>query len=303
MDQQAKASDEFPFSRGEIDLNLLRFDKIVGKGSYGVAHQTTYLPTGEVYVVKVIPKTTKEIRRMALHEASVGMTIGSSPNICRTFAFYEDKENVYIIMENVEGMDLNRFIATNPGIFSKNPGLLLFVIGEILNGIKHLHDAKLVHSDIKPQNVLLGLGTNSENIVSVKIIDFGMCKKMTEESIYSADGTIGYQAPEIAKNIPITQKIDIWSLGILIYKMLTMNLPPCIASKNPDNALRRSETIIKLRSLLHDKVVNPFEIESTDANIAMIQEVVKLCLTVNPLFRPTSEKLSRIITEIALHFK
>ena len=304
--QPVKASDDFP--SGQISpeqLELFRIGEILGNGSYGLARKATYLPNGKDYVVKVIPKTMTRVRRMAINEASVGMTFDSSQfrSICRTFAFCEDEKNVYIIMEYVAGMDLNKFIAENPGFFEKNNDMLLYVMGEILDGINHLHKAGFVHSDIKPKNVLIGLGTDPMNILSVKICDFGMCKHISDKSVCSADGTIGYQAPEITKNKPIGKGIDIWSMGMTWYKMIMSSLPPCIYSKEPVYDLKKSEIVMKLRSLPEDKMFNPFEGESTNPKIDMIRELVKLCLTVNPLFRPTSEQLLEIVREIAPHFQ
>ena len=296
---------EVDFPRGKIsfeDFKLsFRLDRALRQGSFGEANQATYLPTGQPCVVKIIPKTTPDSRVTALHEAHVGMTV-KSPNLCETLAFIEDEQNVYIIMEYIEGMDLYDFIVKKPGIFQKVPILFFFVIAKILRGILDLHKAGFVHCDIKPENILIGLPKDQSKIICVKIIDFGLCKSISDIEGYSA-GTIGYQAPEIAKNAPRYARIDIWSFGITLYAMMMMGLPPQITSKNPDIALRRLEVLQNLRSLPDDEVFNPFEGISTNPKIAMIQELVILFLTVNPTSRPTSQELLQKIREISPHFQ
>jgi serine/threonine protein kinase len=304
MDQeQANESNVFPSGQFSPDVfhENFRLDRKLGKGSYGEVYLSTHSPTGQQCVVKKIPKTTPDIHAMALHEAHVGMSV-KSPNLCETLAFIEDKENVFIIMEYVAGMDLHDFIVKKPKIFRKVPILLFFVIVKILQGIKDLHEAGFVHCDIKPENIFIGLSPDQSKITSVKIIDFGLCKPISKIQGYSG-GTIDYQAPEIAKGTSRDARIDIWSFGITIFAMIMMGLPSCISSKNPDNALRRLEVLKNLRSLPDDKVFNPFEALRTNPQIAMIQEFVIRCLTVNPLSRPTSEELLQKIREIAPHFK
>lgn len=240
---------------------------------------------------------------MALHEARVGMSVKSS-YLCETLAFSENEKNVFIIMEYVAGMDLHEFIVKKPKIFRKVPKLLFFVIIKILQGITALHEAGIVHCDIKPENIFIGLNLNKDqtNITSVKILDFGLCKPISEIQGYSG-GTIDYQAPEIWKGTSRDARIDIWSFGITIYAMIMMGLPSCISSKNPDIALRRSEVLKNLCSLPDDKVFNPFEAVSRNPQIAMIQEFVKFCLTVKQSSRPTSQECLQRLREISPHFK
>jgi serine/threonine protein kinase len=293
------------FPRGKISFEifnqLIRFNKELGKGSYGIVYHATHCPTGKNCVVKIIPKKTLAIRGMALHEAHVGITV-SSPNLCRTFAYAEDPKKIYIIMEYIEGMDLYTFIVKKIGIFQKVQKLLFFVIVKILQGIHDLHEAGFVHSDIKPENIFIGLNEDQSQIMCVKIIDFGLCMPISKIQGYSA-GTIDFQAPEIAKDEFRNERIDIWSFGITLYAMVMMGLPSCISSKNPDIALRKSEVLKNLRSLSDDKMFNPFGAISTNPKIAMIQELVILCLTVNPLSRPTSQELLQKIREISPHFQ
>jgi serine/threonine protein kinase len=270
-------------------MKLFRLDRQLGSGSYGSVHQATYLPNGDQCVIKIIPKTKSDSRSMALHEAHVGMAV-SSNNLCKTFAYSEDAVNVYIIMEHIKGMDLHDFILSKPKIFQTHEIVFWFVVWNILNGIKDLHDAGYVHFDIKPENILIGVSEDRKQITSVKIVDFGLCLHNSEIQGYSA-GTFDYLAPEIVKNQNRDARIDIWSLGITMHAMFMIRIPPQIASKNPDNQLRRLEIIRNLSSLRTDEVFNPFKAISTNPKYARIQEFIISCLTVDPSSRPTSHQL------------
>jgi serine/threonine protein kinase len=295
--------DDFPTGQFSPDrMKSFRIDKILGKGSFGTAYQATHLPTGKVCVVKMIQTIMPETRDMALHEAHVGMTV-LSENVCKTIAYTEDLKNVYIIMEYIEGMDLYEFIANKPGIFQKIPVLLLFVITKIVQGIRDFHEAGFVHGDIKPENIFIGLSQDKMEITCVKLMDFGLSKSESEIQGHSA-GTYDYLAPEIAKKALMrNSKIDVWSFGITMYAMFMMTLPSCIASRNPDKELRRSEVLQNLRNLPMDKAPNLFKAMSTNPKYAMIQELIISALTVNPLHRPTPQELLEKVREISPHFQ
>ena len=294
--------DDFPTGQISPDrMKFFRLDKILGKGSFGTVYQAIHLPTGIGCVVKVVPKSSPEIRGMALHEAHVGMTVVSKC-VCNTLACAEDGENVYIIMEHIEGMDLHEFIVTRPRIFQSNPCLFLFVIQKIAQGIKDLHDAGFVHADIKPENVFIGLSPGETQITCVKLIDFGLSKSTSEIKGHTA-GTYDYLAPEIAKDDDRDSRIDIWSFGITMYAMFMMAIPSRIASKNPNIYLRKMEVLQNLRKLPMDEVFMPFKAISTNPKYAMIQQVIMWCLTVNPLSRPTSEEVLAKLREMSSNFQ
>lgn len=295
--------DDFPTGQFSPDrMKSFRIDKILGKGSFGTVYQAIHLPTGIVCVVKVIPKSSQDIRDMALHEAHFGTTV-KSDCVCKTFAYTEDLKNVYIIMEYIEGMDLYEFIANKPGIFQKIPVLLLFVITKIVQGIRDFHEAGFVHGDIKPENIFIGLSQDKMEITCVKLMDFGLSKSESEIQWHSA-GTYDYLAPEIAKKALMrNSKIDVWSFGITMYAMFMMTLPSCIASRNPDKELRRSEVLQNLRNLPMDKAPNLFKAMSTNPKYAMIQELIISALTVNPLHRPTPQELLEKVRDISPHFQ
>jgi fused-like protein len=135
---------------------------------------------------------------------------------------------------------------------------------EILSALRYLSDNRIVHRDLKPQNILL----NEANVI--KICDFGFARKMSAATVclHSMKGTPLYIAPEIIEMKPYGYKIDIWSLGIIMYELFA-GVPPFIA----DSLQRLAPKII------HDKVVYP-------NNMAVeLRELIQGMLQKNPTNR------------------
>lgn len=278
---------------GDLKASI-RIEKPLGKGSFGSVSKIIYLPNGYRYVMKSIGKTSASVRAMAVREAQIGMGI-NHPNVCKTYAWSEDADKVYIIMEYIEGMDLFDFISKNPGIFQKIPDLFWFVMKCILSGLFAIHEKGFVHCDIKPENIQIGLSPDEKTITCVKIIDFGLSQPIEEIHRCSA-GTHDYMAPEVAKDTDKDASLDIWSLGILMYAMLMMRIPSQIQSKNANNARRKEEVIEHLCRLTQDDF-KPFKCISSQEKYARIQHFILSCLRVNRTERPSLRELLAKISE------
>lgn len=142
----------------------------------------------------------------------------SHPNIVRVFDVGFGDSLQYIVMEYIEGVTLKEFISSTKGLNWKDAVHFTF---QILRGLQHAHDKGIVHRDIKPQNImLLEDGT-------VKIMDFGIARFPKDERIYlkKAVGSVHYISPEQAAGGVTDYKSDIYSVGIIMYEMLTGQLP------------------------------------------------------------------------------
>ena len=136
-----------------------------------------------------------------------------------------------IVLEYVDGRDLNALLKalTNPTLgrpgFGQVTGLALFVVSELAEGVHHAHELKddegrplgLVHRDIFSGNVLLSYSGE------VKLSDFGLAKRSTDDSVVGATikGSLGYMSPEQARRRPLDRRSDIYSLGAILFEMLT----------------------------------------------------------------------------------
>ncbi|XP_072542760.1 serine/threonine-protein kinase Nek5 [Salminus brasiliensis] len=143
------------------------------------------------------------------------------PNIVAFFRSFNEKNNLYIVMEYCDGGDLMKKITMQRGQpFTEQQIVDWFV--QICLGLKHIHDRKVLHRDIKAQNIFLTQGG-----VKVKLGDFGIARLLnnTVELARTCVGTPYYLSPEICENRPYNNKTDMWSLGCVLYELCTLRHP------------------------------------------------------------------------------
>ena len=140
------------------------------------------------------------------------------PNILKLYEVYEDPKRYYIVTELCKGGELFDEI-TKKVVFTEVEAADL--LKQILLAVAYFHDMGIVHRDIKPENVLI----DREQDNCLKIIDFGTSViKSDEETLQSTQGTSYYIAPEVLKK-SYNEKCDIWSVGVIMYIMLSGKPP------------------------------------------------------------------------------
>lgn len=140
------------------------------------------------------------------------------PNIVNIYDVEEDG-TPYIVMEYVKGTDLKEYILNNHPIPYRKA---ISIMEQILDAIAYAHENNIIHRDIKPQNILL-----DEN-GTVKITDFGIAVALSQNSITQTNsllGSVHYLSPEQARGSVVTKKADIYSLGIVLFELLTGDVP------------------------------------------------------------------------------
>ena len=131
----------------------------------------------------------------------------------------EEDDCYYLVMEYIEGPTLSEYIESH-GPLSVDTAI--HFTNQILDGIKHAHDMRIVHRDIKPQNILI------DSNKTLKIFDFGIAKAISETSLTQTNhvlGTVQYFSPEQAKGEATDECTDIYSIGIVLYEMLVGEPP------------------------------------------------------------------------------
>jgi NIMA (never in mitosis gene a)-related kinase len=165
---------------------------------------------------------TEDEKKEAIQEGTILEKLDHS-NIIKFREVYVDKANkqtLNIVMDYADGGDLQQRIKAQKGKhFPENQILDWFT--QICLAIKHIHDRKILHRDIKSQNIFL---TKSGY---VKLGDFGIakCLNYTLDKAKTIVGTPYYLSPEIIHNKPYSFKSDIWSLGVLLYEMCALKMP------------------------------------------------------------------------------
>uniref|UniRef100_A0A158PBX3 Ribosomal protein S6 kinase n=1 Tax=Angiostrongylus cantonensis TaxID=6313 RepID=A0A158PBX3_ANGCA len=226
---------------GPKDFELL---KVLGKGGYGKVFQvkkTTGSDKGKIFAMKVLQKATivRNQKDTAHTKAERNILEAvKSPFICDLLYAFQTGGKLYLILEYLSGGELFMHLERE-GMFLEDTAS--FYLSEIVVSLEHLHRQGIIYRDLKPENILLdGRG-------HVKLTDFGLCKEAIEgdQKTHTFCGTIEYMAPEILMRCGHGKAVDWWSLGALMFDMLTGG-PPFTA----ENRKKTIDKILKGRLTL-----------------------------------------------------
>ncbi|KAM5309382.1 serine/threonine-protein kinase Nek1 isoform 3-T4 [Glossophaga mutica] len=195
----------------------VRLQKI-GEGSFGKAILVKSTEDGRQYVIKEIniSRMSNKEREESRREVAVLANM-KHPNIVQYRESFEENGSLYIVMDYCEGGDLFKRINAQKGILFPEDQILDWFV-QICLALKHVHDRKILHRDIKSQNIFLTKdGT-------IQLGDFGIARVLnsTVELARTCIGTPYYLSPEICENKPYNNKSDIWALGCVLYEMCTL---------------------------------------------------------------------------------
>lgn len=263
-----KESSESP----KTTLDHYSFVKLIGKGAFGKVTLGIHKLTGKYVAIKTIDKKFMKdefSRRKVFQEVYILKKIRHA-NVIRLLEVFEDTEHILIVMEYAAGGDLLRYVRA-AGPLSESHAREIF--RQIVYGLGHIHARSVLHRDIKLDNILM------DSDGGVKICDFGVSKIVSkDDTVREQCGTPAYIAPEVIGNEGYQGfYIDHWSLGVLLYAMLTANVP--FKAKNMEELLE----VIKTK-----KVAFPVKISEN------AMDLIKSLLRLNPI-----ERLS--IPEILSH--
>jgi len=192
----------------------------LGRGGMGVVYQAEDTQLKRTAALKFLPQELThipEVRERFMHEAQAAAAL-NHPNIITIYEINDHQNQTYIAMEYVEGQTLKDIIDRGPMPLAEALDIAL----QIAEGLKRAHQKEIVHRDIKPANIII----TEEGVV--KILDFGLAKlrgttRLTREG--TTLGTAAYMSPEQASGKEADQRSDIWSLGVILYEMITGRLP------------------------------------------------------------------------------
>ena len=206
---------KYPESRIEFYL----YGRQIGHGAFGKVNLALHVASGRLVAIKTFSKKhlkNKHAKQKIKHEINI-LSHLRHPFINQILDSFETDKHIFIVMEYVCG-DLLDFIRKR-GKLSESISKLIFK--QIIEGLRYIHKKKIVHRDIKLDNILIDL-TNT-----VKICDFGVSRKLSNGDImYEHCGTPAYIAPEIFQNKGYEGYLcDIWSAGVTLYYMLSGSQP------------------------------------------------------------------------------
>jgi eukaryotic-like serine/threonine-protein kinase len=240
-DKQYVTSSFFPPAT-ESDGARYELGRILGTGSAGTVYLAVDRDTGEqVALKKLIRFDTKSVMRLKREFRSLANM--HHPNLVKLYDLGRSGDSWFLTMEYLEGVDLLAYLgvgtdplATNQGGYQMPPiSRVMSTFHQLARGVNALHQAKLLHRDLKPTNVMVTAGR-------VVALDFGLaCALEEEESLVTHDGSIAgtpaYMPPEQALGQTLSEVSDWYAVGVMLYQVLSGQLP--IDGKNANELLRR----------------------------------------------------------------
>ncbi len=209
----------------------------LGEGGMGTAYLAKDTSVGRTVVVKVVnfrkaaaDQTGLLVERFR-REARAACRVGQHPNVAFVYAFDEIDGRHLLVMERIEGRTLRDELITELGRpRAMEPKKAVEVVIGILKGLEAIHEAKIVHRDLKPGNVML---THKDD--QVKILDFGLGKSSEASGDPALDMTLTqarmpvgspmFMSPEQIRSMPVDGRTDIYSVGAMLFQMLTGKAP------------------------------------------------------------------------------
>jgi len=205
---------------------------LIHQGQTSRLYECVKRGTNEVYAVKIIDRneqskkyvTGRTMAETVLHEVAILDQLRHD-NIIQINEFFEDSDHFFLLMERMRGGDvLKRLMRLKRYAEEDARGLAK----RLLSAVAYFHAQGIVHRDLKPQILLLK--SNSDGM-DIKISDFGFaCRICTPQSLTVRCGTPSYVAPEVLKNIPYDQGADMWSVGVILYVLMS-GAPPFVDEK------------------------------------------------------------------------
>lgn len=228
--------EDFRLKKGQLLGSYLILERL-GAGGMGEVYLATDTRLDRRVALKILPQdVAADVRRMQRFalEAKAASTL-NQPNILTVFEFGKVESLAFLATEYIDGETLRSYLQRSQPRLKE----ILDISAQIVAALEAAHEARIVHRDIKPENVMI---RRRDHIV--KVLDFGLAK-LTEksnatESWLATDteapteyktapgnvlGTVAYMSPEQSQGLPVDERSDIWSTGIVIYEMITGRVP------------------------------------------------------------------------------
>ncbi|OAF67835.1 Serine/threonine-protein kinase shk2, partial [Intoshia linei] len=240
--------------------------EIVGQGASGLVY-TASDASGNVVAIKKMILSKQSKRHLIINEINLLKNL-QHPNIVNFVDSFRVQDELLIAMEYLSGGTLTTIVST---LVMAEP-IIATITQEILNGLNFLHESRIIHRDIKSDNVLL------DQSGKVKITDFGFCATLNQNNLFRSTliGTPYWMAPEFITMSHYGSKIDIWSMGILMIEMVD-SVPPYI-NENPIRALFLIASNGTPKPTTKD--ISP-----------SLKNFINSCLSVDQFERPSAKKL------------
>lgn len=214
---------------GEVFAGRYRIEGLLGAGGYAIVYRAHDLDLGRAVALKVLrqercsPKAVERLRR----EVNLARRV-TNRHVVRIYDIGSDRDTPYLTMELIEGTTLRRMIELGPQTIEET----IQIAVQLLESLSALHGLGIIHRDVKPENVLLQMTSHTEACPKpplVKLGDLGLARELQAESRSltgdSLIGTADYLSPEQVAGGSVDHRTDLFSLGVVLFVMLTGRRP------------------------------------------------------------------------------
>eukprot|EP01110_Echinostelium_bisporum_P004173 TRINITY_DN2019_c1_g2_i2.p1 TRINITY_DN2019_c1_g2~~TRINITY_DN2019_c1_g2_i2.p1 ORF type:complete len:281 (-),score=33.01 TRINITY_DN2019_c1_g2_i2:175-1017(-) len=226
--------------------------KLLGEGAFSEVYSAVDLDNNnEKVAIKIIRKLSKEdlwtSRKGAQKDEIKVLMLLNHPNIIKFKEFYQTRDKIFLLEEYCDGGNLQEVIRKEKGLCETRAKQ---VFKQCLTAVQYLHEIDIIHRDIKSENILF----KEKGVDDIRLLDFGLSRLMPRAELVttSAVGTLDYKAPEICARKPYGNSCDIWSLGVVLYDMLTGSLP-CLFSSE-ENVITFAQDGVRLAGPKWDEI-------------------------------------------------
>lgn len=190
----------------------------IGKGKFGRVKLGIHKKTGKKVAIKILKKKKMDPEDFELYKREVEiLKICQHPNIIRLLDVFENSDYIFIVMEHLNGGSLLQYFKNRD--YNLPESRIKDLAHQIATAMFYFKNFGIAHRDLKPDNMMM---TTADENSEVKIIDFGLSKIIgPNEKSKDPFGTIPYAAPEIILRKPYGHTVDIWSLGVTIFFLVT----------------------------------------------------------------------------------
>lgn len=210
------------YTNGSVVEEDYRLEKTIGKGSYGKVKLATNLSTNEKVALKFISRSSikKPTHWTRIRREINLLRAMHHPHIVKLYDYKDNGSDILLMMEYISGGDLfDRIVHHKDQRFSEREARPLF--RQIISAVDYCHQNRIIHRDLKPENLMV------DDRNQIKLIDFGFANIYSPRGYLETNcGSPLYASPEIVQGVKyVGPEVDIWSLGVILFAMLTGTLP------------------------------------------------------------------------------
>ncbi|XP_065051810.1 triple functional domain protein-like isoform X2 [Rhopilema esculentum] len=223
----------------------------LGRGRFSLVKKCVEKATGKEYAAKLVKKRVLD-QEMVENEIAI-LKVLNHPSLCKIHGTYDTPKNLILVLELLSGGRLFDHIVIMDNLTER---IAIGFVKQMLQALQYLHECGIAHLDVKPENLILSCGTSPR----LKLIDFGDAVRITEAPyIHEINGSPEFNAPEVINGEPVSLGTDLWSVGVIIYVLLS-GVSPFYS----DNYERSCQNITEIRYRFPHEFFSGVSTEATD---------------------------------------